>query len=140
MRVLQDVLSLALLGSGLLGLQVLVNDRWLWSAAPSHAYGLVGFVALDLFLTVAVWIRRNAALLGATLVSGIQLGAMATDLLIGQPTGVPSAAFRSYLLSDAPYVGLLIAQAVIMLVAMGAIAVPMVTKQVHWHPRLFAHR
>ena len=140
MRVLQDVLSLALLGSGLLGLQVLVNDRWLWSAALSHAYGLVGFVSLDLLLTVAVWIRRNAALLGATLVSSIQFGAMAADLFIGQPTGVPSIAFRSYLLSDMPYVGLLIAQGVIMFIAIGAMALPLVTKQVHWHPRLCARR
>ncbi len=138
MRIAQEVLSIALVASGLLGIQILLNDKWLWSAAPSHAFGLVGFVAIDALLTLAVWNSRfRLATLGATLVSSLQLGAMLTDLVSGQPMGVPTIAFRNYLLSDSPYVALLLVQPMILVVAIGALAFPLLHKRVRLKTLVF---
>lgn len=133
MRITQDVLSLALVASSVLGVQILLFDRWLWSAAPSHAYGLVGFVALDALLTLAVWKgRTNLVSLSTMIVSSIQSGAMLADLILGQPNGIPSIVFRNYLLSDASYVGLLLIQLVILVVAIYVLTSPLVHTHSRW--------
>lgn len=137
MKIVRDALSLALIASGLLGGEILVNDRWLWSASPSHAYGLVLFVAIDLTLALAAFVRVSLATLGAGLIATTQLGAMLADAALGQPQGVASSAFSTYLLSDMSYVGLLAVQVGILFVAMGAVA----TTFLHKHGRsvFFAH-
>jgi hypothetical protein len=127
MKVVFGILSMALVASGIVGVQVLLSDRWLWSAAPSHAYGLIGFIAIDLLLVTASWRRIGIAILGAALVSTAQFGAMVTDLVVGEPQGVPSVAFRAYLTGDASYIGLLIIQIAILIVAFGSITEPL------WH-------
>jgi len=37
----------ALAASASVGIETLSTDYWLWSAAPTHAYGLIVFVGLD---------------------------------------------------------------------------------------------
>ncbi len=141
MRITREVLSITLVISGLLGIQILLNDKWLWSTAPSHAYGLVGFVAIDALLTLALWNSRfRLAILGATLVSSFQLGAMLADLVSGQPMGVPTIAFRNYLLSDSSYVALLFIQAMILVVAIGAFVLPLLHKRLRLKTLVFARR
>src|SRR6266571_1400320 len=132
MKVVRDILSLALVASGLFGIQILLSDKWLWSAAPSHAFGLVGFVLIDLVLVVATLRRIGIAALGATLLASVQFGAMLSDLVAGQPEGVPSIAFRNYLLSDAAYLSLLFIQIAIVIVAIEALA----TSLFHRHDRV----
>ncbi len=131
MKIVRDILSLALVASGLVGIQILLSDKWLWSAAPSHAFGLIGFVLIDLILVVATLRRIGLAALGATMLSSVQFGAMLSDLVAGQPEGVPSVAFRSYLLSDAAYLGLLFIQIAIVIVAVGALATSRFHKRSH---------
>lgn len=84
MKIIRGILALALVASGLAGLQILLIDRWLWSVAPSHAYGLMGFVALDLILVLAVLEKAGIGIVGAALVSGTQFGAMLADLVAGE--------------------------------------------------------
>jgi hypothetical protein len=137
MRVVRDVLSVGLLASGLLGAEILANDRWLWSAAPSHAYGLIVFVAIDLVVALTLFIRVNVATVGAGLIATAQLGAMLTDSAVGQPQGVAMNAFASYLLSDPSYIGLLVLQAGILLIVMVTFAISLFHK--HRRSMFFAH-
>jgi hypothetical protein len=127
MKIIRDALSLALVASSIIGVQILLNDRWLWSAAPSHAYGLIGFVAIDIVLVVAVLKKVSIGLVGAVIVAATQFGAMVADLAAGQPVGVPSVAFRAYLASDTSYTVLLAIQIAILTVAIGTLTEPL------WH-------
>ena len=137
MKIVRDVLSLSLLSSGTVGIQVLVSDKWLWSAAPSHAYGLIVFILIDLVLVGATLKRTGPATLGAAFLAVLQLGAMLADLVGGAPMSTPSMAFRSYLLTDSSYLGLILIQVAIAVVAIGGHAV----QHVHWRVRhrLFPH-
>ena len=51
---IRTVLAAELVISALLGSWILESDQWLWSSAPSHAYGLLGFVIVDLALAFAL--------------------------------------------------------------------------------------
>jgi hypothetical protein len=137
MKVVRDVLSVGLLASGLLGVEILTNDRWLWSAAPSHAYGLIAFVAIDLVVALTLFIRISVATVGAGLIATAQLGAMLVDTTIGQPQGVAMNAFAAYLLSDPSYIGLLVMQAGILLIVMVTLAMSLFHK--HRRSMFFAH-
>jgi hypothetical protein len=132
MRIIRGILSLTLAASAFLGVQILSSDGWLWSAASSHAYGLIGFVTIDVFLVVAVQRLDIGAVLGAAIVSATQFGAMLADLVAGQPEGVPSISFRAYLTTDASYVVLLIIQVAILIVAVGTITMPLWQRHAHW--------
>jgi hypothetical protein len=120
MRIVRLILSAALAASALVGIEILLTDYWLWSAAPTHAYGLIAFVALDNALIFGMWRAMRAAIFGALLIATIQLVFMLGDIITGQPAGTPAAAFRSYLLADASYLGLFVAQVLIMAIAVGA--------------------
>jgi hypothetical protein len=124
MKIVRDLLTLSLLSSGLFGIVVLVNDKWLWSAARSHAYGLTGFVLINLLLVGATLKRFSLAAFAAAFFSVLQFGAMLADLLAGAPMGTPSVAFRNYLLSDSSYLGLLLIQIAIAIVSIGGLAAP----------------
>jgi len=124
MRIVRLALTAALAASGFVGLQILSTDRWLWSAAPTHAYGLVIFVALDTVLILGTWIEARLAVLGALLTATVQLVAMLGDIVEGQPAGTPAVAFRNYLLADTAYFGLLITQGLIMALAIVIWALP----------------
>ena len=124
MKVVRLILSVALGASALVGIQIMATDFWLWSAAPTHAYGLIAFVALDLALILGVWRATRPAIFGALLTATFQLVAMLGDIIGGQPAGLPAAVFRNYLLANTAYVGLLVTQGLIMIIAIGAWALP----------------
>jgi hypothetical protein len=124
MRIVRLVLSAALGASALVGIQILATDYWLWSASPTHAYGLMAFVALDLALIVGVWRVTRLAILGALLTATFQLVAMLGDIIGGQPASLPAVVFRNYLLANTAYLGLLITQGLIMAITIGTWALP----------------
>ncbi len=129
MKVVQVMLSLTLAISGLLGIQILIDDKWLWAAAPSHAYGLIGFVSIDMILLAAALIRINLATVSAGLMAAAQFAAMLADVVVGQPEGVPSIAFRNYLLGDTAYLGLLFIQIAILSVAIATLTIPLLHRR-----------
>ncbi len=124
MRIVRLILSAALGASAMVGIQILATDYWLWSASPTHAYGLMAFVALDFALIVGVWRLTRLALFGALLTATVQLLAMLGDIIAGEPAGLPVVVFRNYLLADTAYVGLLITQGLIMAITIGTWALP----------------
>jgi len=75
-------------------------------------------------LIVAVWRVTRLSILGALLTATVQLVAMLGDIVAGEPAGLPAAVFRSYLLADTAYLGLLISQCLIMAIAIGSWALP----------------
>src|SRR5437660_9579128 len=122
MKIVRLVLSAALGASALVGVRILATDYWLWSAAPTHAYGLAAFVALDFALILSVWRVARLSILGALLTATVQLAAMLGDIVAGEPAGLPAAVFRSYFLSDTAYLVLLISQCLIMSISIGSCA------------------
>ncbi len=126
----RGILSTGLIASGLLGLRILLVDRWLWIAAPSHAYGLAAFVAVDTFLTVAVIARVAFSATMSSAAAVAQLGAMLGDLAAGQPAGVFSIAFRNYLLMDTSFVALMVIQISIVFAGLGMV----IARLLHQHP------
>jgi hypothetical protein len=132
MRIVRLILSAALAASALVGIEILSTDYWLWSAAPTHAYGLTLFVGLDALLILGTWRAVRPAVFGTLLIATVQLVSMLGDIITGQPAGTPAAAFRSYLLADTAYLGLLVTQALIMAIAVGTWALP------HLHSRWLA--
>jgi hypothetical protein len=124
MRIVRLVLSAALGASALVGIQILATDYWLWSASPTHAYGLIAFVGLDLALVFGVWRVPRLATFGTLLTATFQLVAMLGDIVGGQPAGLQAAVFRNYLLADTAYIGLLVTQGLILAIAIGTWALP----------------
>jgi hypothetical protein len=124
MNFVRLILSAALAASALVGIEILATDYWLWSAAPTHAYGLIAFIALDTALISGMWRAMRASILGALLIATIQLVSMLGDIITGQPAGTPAAAFRSYLLGDVAYLELLATQGIIVAIAIGTWALP----------------
>jgi len=129
MKIVQAALSLTLAISGLLGIQILIDDKWLWAAASSHAYGLIGFVSIDMILVVAALMRVGLATVCAALMALAQFAAMLADMVVGQPEGVPSTAFRNYLLADTAYLGLLLIQIAILSVAIVTLTIPLLQRR-----------
>jgi hypothetical protein len=132
MKIVRDIMSIGLVSSGLLGTQILMTDKWLWFAAPTHAIGLLGFVAIDLTLGLAIWWRTLIATLGGAFASGVQLIAMLADIAIGQPMGVTASAFRGYLLNDSSYLVLLVLQMSILMIATVTLASPFIHRHARW--------
>ncbi len=120
MEIVRTILSGALLGSAGLGTIIVLDDRYLWYAAPSHAYGLVAFIALDIGLAIALWWRSWLGSLLSFTVATVQALAMLGDILTYTAPYVPQRVFRSYLLSDQSFLALLTLQSVILLLALGS--------------------
>ena len=55
MENVRPVLSATLIASALTGALIAVTDQYLWSAAPSHAYGLIAFFVMDIGLAAVIW-------------------------------------------------------------------------------------
>ena len=123
-RTAKTVLTLTLFVAGLVGVWIASNDGWLWAVAPSHAYGLLAFAALDVILALVVIVVPRLAYVGALLVSTTQVAAMAGDALTFTPTGTMQAAFRAYLLGDTAFVALLGIQLAVGVIAAAEIAMP----------------
>jgi hypothetical protein len=109
--------SVGLFISAELGGNILSSDAYLWAAAPTHAYGLMAFVAMDLVLIAALWDRirfggtllvvKYAVTLSIALAS-VQFFAMIGDLAgLQPPMGMTASAFRTYLLGDRLYIWLI---------------------------------
>ena len=124
------VLPSALFASGALGIYVLATDNFLRLAAPTHYEGLAGFVLIDTVLIAALWRQIRFAALGAMLAAIVQVAAMLSDVVAGQPEGVSTTAFATYLLTDIAFVGLMTAQGVIIALSTVTMAVPFVHKLV----------
>src|SRR5213080_1577417 len=134
-RLTQIALTPTLLVSGLAGVWIVASDGWLRAVAPSHAYGLLAFAALDVVLALVVVVVPRLAYVGALLVSMTQVVAMAGDALTFTPTGTLQAAFRTYLLGDTAFVLLLGIQLAVAGIAATAIAMPHeVRHRVHFEP------
>jgi hypothetical protein len=100
------------------------NDGWLWAVAPTHAYGLLAFAALDFLLVVVTIMIPKYGYPGALLVSMIQVVAMAGDALTFTPSGTLQTAFRTYLLGDPSFVALLGMQLAVAGITTTTIAMP----------------
>ena len=132
MKIIRDIMSIGLVSSGLLGTQILVTDKWLWVAGPTHAIGLLGFVAIDLALGLAIWWKTPIATAGSVLASIVQLAAMLADVANGQPMGVAASAFRNYLLTDTSYLLLLLMQLSVLTIATIALASSFIHRHARW--------
>lgn len=117
MKIVQVLLSTALYTSSLLGVQILLMDKWLWYAAPAHAFGLVIFVIVDSALLAAMWKETVLATMGAALASTVQLAAMIGDIVIGQPSDISAGLFSGYLLANTAFTSLLATQGAILVLA-----------------------
>jgi len=120
----QTVLIPTLLVSGLVGVWIAANDGWLWAVAPSHAYGLLAFAALDAILALVVIVIPKLAYEGALLLSITQVIAMLGDALAFTPMGTLQVAFRAYLLGDSAFVALLGIQLAVAGITVTAILMP----------------
>ena len=125
-RIAQTLLSTAIYTSSILGVQILLMDKWLWNAAPTHALGLVIFVAVDAVLLAAMLEMPRLATFGAVVASAAQLSAMLGDIMLGQPSDVSAVAFRNYLLADTAFISLLVTQGMILALAT-ALTIPLAT-------------
>jgi hypothetical protein len=123
-RIARTVLTPTLLVSGLVGVWIAANDGWLWAVAPSHAYGLLAFAALDAILAFVVIVVPKLAYEGALLLSITQVIAMLGDALAFTPMGTLQAAFRAYLLGDSAFVALLGIQLAVAGITATVIAMP----------------
>jgi hypothetical protein len=134
----QIVLTPTLLVSGLVGMWIAVGDGWLRAVAPTHAYGLLAFAALDLVLAPVIMTVPRTAYVGALLVSTTQVVAMAGDALTFAPAGTPQVAFRAYLLGNLAFLALLGIQLSVAGMTAASIAMPRVGKHgVHFgQPKL----
>ncbi len=132
MRIVRDTLSLTLVTSALVGIQILVSDQWLWTAAPTHAYGLMGFVSIDIILAAAVLSKTILGAGAAILIAVSQLAAMLADRVVGQPVGVTAAAFGNYLLNDTSYLVLLAVQLGIVTAAIATMATSLIQRHASW--------
>src|SRR6266567_3914839 len=121
MKTVQTILSTALYTSSILGIQILLMDKWLWDVAPTHAYGLIIFVIVDSFLLAAMWKGIVLATIGAALAATAQLSAMLADVATGQPSGISASIFKTYLLSNTAFISLLTTQGVILVLALAAL-------------------
>jgi hypothetical protein len=91
--------SLLLVVSALLGTTIILTDRNLWQYQPSHAYGLIAFIIIDLGaagLVLAKGSRRTIVVAGAW--GGLQALIMMSDIITG-PTSInlPPDQFAIYL-------------------------------------------
>ena len=119
MENVQAALSGTLLVSAAIGAQIVFTDQYLWSTAPSHAYGLIAFIAIDIALAILLW---RKIWLGSVLSIGlatVQAMAMLADVFTYSTPDVTQQAFRSYLLSNLAFVILLIIQPVVLGLAFG---------------------
>lgn len=109
--------SLALVTSAALALWILSTDSFLLAAQPTHAYGLVAFVVLDVVFATLILARRKLAFPGALVFGVIQFLAMASDPLTGPQIGMTVEVFAKYLFSNWAFDALLIAQIAVVLMS-----------------------
>jgi len=124
MKPINLLLALVLLVSAAVGGYILATDSYLWSTAPTHAYGLGAFTIVDLVLIAGLWIKPRIAVIVSILLGLVQLAAMSGDIFFGTLTFssnvTTAAAFSKYLLGDTAFVTLLGVQVILILVGIVA--------------------
>ena len=55
MENIRKVLSWVLIASSVIGVWILITDKWVWIAEPTHAYGLAAFIGFGGVLAVGLW-------------------------------------------------------------------------------------
>ena len=120
---MKELLGIALYTSVILGIEILLMDNWLWSAAPAHAYGLVIFVIVDVALLTIMSMDPRIATIGAAAIGLVQFGAMLSDAAFGAPAGIASGSFKNYLFADTIFNSLLVTQMAIIILAAASLAV-----------------
>ena len=125
MKTLRALAAVVLLVSGAIGTYILLTDSYLWDQAPTHAEGLILFVALDFGLALGLWIRPRLSTIGMTLLGLVQFGAMGADLFVGSSTfgessSAAQASFQQYLLRDTAFKALLGVQVVLIVIGIAA--------------------
>src|SRR5271157_4779698 len=79
--------SVLLVLSTLLGLAILGTDHNLWSLEPSHAYGLIGFVAVDVIaIALVMWKGSRMTLLLGGIWGALFALIMVSDIYSGGAT------------------------------------------------------
>jgi len=124
MKPIQMISALVLLVSAAIGGYILATDSILWQDAPTHAYGLIAFVVIDLALIGGLWWKPRLATFGMTLLALIQLGAMGADAFVGQSVGttITTQSFlQKHLLGDAAFMTLLAVQALLIVIGIAGI-------------------
>ena len=96
-----------LAASASLGGAILVVDNVLWTYAPTHAYGLIGFTAIDLLLIILIFFTKKKGLLLAGLWGVVQLAILTGNLFFGAQIGVTN--FKQEELRDY-FLGIAVAQ------------------------------
>ncbi len=112
-KALKGVLTSLLLFSAAIGSYIITTDKYLWAAAPSHAYGLIAFIAMDVVASATLYVLPRLSRVIALLLPAIQFVAMAGDLYmgLGSPGSLIQSGFREYLLNDTAFMALLVLQA-----------------------------
>jgi hypothetical protein len=125
-KLLRAVLAALFVLSAVLGAYIVATDSYLWAEAPTHAYGLVAFVAIDLVAVAAIYVVPRMSRIVALLLPLVQFTAMAGDLYmgLGSPGSVVQDTFRDYLLNDSVFLALLVLQAVLVGLAFGHLVQP----------------
>ena len=125
LKTIQALAALVLLVSAAIGAYILATDSYLWAQAPTHAYGLIAFVVLDLVLVAGLWWKPRLSAIGIALLALVQLGAMGADAFIGastfgQTSSGAQSAFQQHLLNDAAFMTLLGIQVVLIIIGIVA--------------------
>ena len=109
------LMAASLILSAFLGIYLLATDRSIWILAPSHAYGLMIIVALDVILVILDFrnLKRSYVLtiILATITIILQLG----DILTAPQYHLTGASFASYLFGLWTFDALLLAQSFIII-------------------------
>ena len=117
-RKFRFLMEASLVLSAFFGVYLLITDRSLWILAPSHAYGLIIIVALDLTLAALDFSFLSRfhilSLVLAVLTITVQLG----DILTGPQFGMSRMNFASYLFGVWQYDAILLTQFVIIIAAL----------------------
>ena len=126
---IRTLLTITLLVSAAVGAQILLTDSDLWEAAQSHAYGLIGFVVLDLLVAALTLARPRLGSLSAMAWALVKFFIMLGDILTARSVGFEDyAQFMNYLFSLWNFDTLLILQLLVALVAYGAFRTTKQTK------------
>ncbi|GBC72028.1 hypothetical protein HRbin02_01817 [Candidatus Calditenuaceae archaeon HR02] len=109
------LLVVSLLASILFGIVLLTTDAELWDNAPSHAYGLIGLVLVDVVLIIISQRSKNGFLKHVRYIGVVKFLIILGDILTAPEFGITYLEFAEYLLSLWAYDGLLGSQLAIAL-------------------------
>jgi len=96
----RTTLAIVAVASAVVGIEILLTDTDLWEAAPSHAYGLIGFIVIDIIILGLLLGKRNTAFRISMIWGVLQFALMLGDIITAQPSGFDTyGEFMDYLFS-----------------------------------------